>query len=367
MNKSDLRRNNYLLNGSLVKNGYDWWWHNFTGKHYKTGEEKSFYIEYFVINPKISPDEIVLGQSDEHAIPSYVMINAGAWGKDKKQLHQFYPTNKLNFDKDKLHILVNDSVLTETHIVGSCQATEEEASKKEYMTDSGKMEWNLKIEKKIAYNVGYGAGKLFRLLNAFEMYWHAEGIKALYEGHVILDGEKYIVEKETSYGYADKNWGKDFTSPWLWISSCHLVSNFTNSKLENSAIEIGGGRPKIFGLSIKQKILIGIYYEGEMLEFNFSKFWKRSSVDFSFSETPTSAIWKVNAINNNYKIQLYLECKIEDMLEINYEAPNGKKLHNHLLNGGTGTGNIKIFKKDNTLIDDIAIFNAGCEYGEFDN
>ena len=49
----------------------------------------------------------------------------------------------------------------------------------------------------------------------------------------------------------------------------------------------------------------------------------------------------------------------------NVEAPNGKKLHNHLLNGGTGTGNIKILKKDNTLIDDILIYNAGCEYGEF--
>ncbi len=366
MNKSDLKRNNYRLKGPLAKKGYDWWWHSFTGKHHKTGEEKSFYIEYFVINPEISPDKIVFGQNSDKAIPSYVMMNAGVWGKQKKQLHQFYPTQQLAYDKNYLKIRVNDCTLTETHIVGSIEAKEEQSNNKEYMTDSGKMTWDLKVDKQIAYNVGYGAGRVMRLLHAFEMYWHAEGIKTLYEGHVLLDGERYIVDKETSFGYADKNWGKDFTSPWLWISSCHLVSKMTNRQLHNSAIELGGGRPKIFGLPIKEKILIGIYYEGEMIEFNFSKFWKKSRVKFIFEETETKAVWKVKASNKEHKIKLTLECNLEDMLEINYEAPNGSKQHNHLLNGGTGRGYMKIYSKDNTLIDDIAIFNAGCEYGEFD-
>ncbi len=54
------------------------------------------------------------------------------------------------------------------------------------------------------------------------------------------------------------------------------------------------------------------------------------------------------------------------MLFINYEAPNGKKLHNHLWNGGNGYGEIKLYKKDGTLIDHVKIENAGCEYGEYD-
>lgn len=66
---------------------------------------------------------------------------------------------------------------------------------------------------------------MFRKLQLFEMFWHAEGMKTAYEGEVIWNGKKYIVTPETSYGYADKNWGKDFTSPWVWLSSNNLTSN----------------------------------------------------------------------------------------------------------------------------------------------
>ena len=41
--------------------------------------------------------------------------------------------------------------------------------------------------------------------------------------------------------YHEKNWGKDFTSPWVWISSCNLTSELTGKKLENSVFDIGGG------------------------------------------------------------------------------------------------------------------------------
>ena len=43
------------------------------------------------------------------------------------------------------------------------------------------------------------------------MYWHAQGVKTEYSGTVTLDGEEYVVLPEKSYGYADKNWGSDFT------------------------------------------------------------------------------------------------------------------------------------------------------------
>ena len=55
------------------------------------------------------------------------------------------------------------------------------------------------------------------------------------------------------------------------------------------------------------------------------------------------------------------------MLLLNYEAPNGKKLHNRLWNGGNGCGEIKLMKKHGALIDYIKMENAGCEYGEYDD
>ena len=39
MNKSDLKRNYYMLKGPLAKKGYDWWWHSLTAYDKETGED----------------------------------------------------------------------------------------------------------------------------------------------------------------------------------------------------------------------------------------------------------------------------------------------------------------------------------------
>ena len=57
------------------------------------------------------------------------------------------------------------------------------------------------------------------------------------------------------------------------------------------------------------------------------------------------------------------------MLFVNYESPDGAKRHNRLWNGGTGRGRLQFYEKcgrDYVLVDDIAVANAGCEYGEYD-
>ena len=164
----------------------------------------------------------------------------------------------------------------------------------EWMCQNGEMSWNLKIDKKVAFNVGYGAGKLFRKIQLFEMFWHAEGMKTAYSGEDIWNGEKYMVSPETCYGYSDKSWGKDFTSPWVWLSSNNLTSKITGKKLTDST------------------------------------------------------------------------CEKKDMLLVNYEAPNGKKLHNRLWNGGNGKGIVKLYR-GKKLIDEVICENVGCEYGEYDS
>ncbi|MDY3274813.1 MAG: tocopherol cyclase family protein [Agathobacter sp.] len=119
-------------------------------------------------------------------------------------------------------------------------------------------------------------------------------MKTAYSGEVIWSGEKYIVSPETCYGYSDKNWGKDFTSPWVWLSSNNLTSKITGKKLTD------------------------------------------------------------------------ITCEKKDMLLVNYEAPNGKKLHNRLWNGGNGKGIVKLYR-GKKLIDEVICENVGCEYGEYDS
>lgn len=373
ISRDNRRKNLYMLRGLGRKNSYDWWWHSFTGYSKRTGEPKSFFIEYFIINPSLSPKVIQFGKPFENTKkehkPSYIMIKAGAWEKKAKQIHNFYPVSALSFNKHKLELNVGNCSLTETNLSGSVSLSVSDAlNHPEYMSNSGTMSWNLSADKLIPFNVGYGTSGLFRSFWLFEMYWHALGVKTMYSGSVTYDGEEYTVTPQRSFGYADKNWGRDFTNPWLWLSSCSLISLISGKRLKNSCFDIGGGRPKILGKAFKKELLFFFYHEGKTYEFNFSKFWKKSTVKYSVSQTNDLLHWSVTAQDKKNFIDVDVYCKKKDMLLMNYTSPNGLRLHTKLWNGGTGYGEIRLYKKVKRNLETIEhahVENCGCEYGEY--
>ena len=379
-NHPDINRDAFMLHGELAKEGYDWWWHSFTGRDKETGEEKAFFIEFFTINPELGEEEPVFGQLPENKKagkrPSYLMVKAGAWGEDAVQLHRFFGW-KSGISVSELvpfQISADECFLSETRTMGRVELSQEEVdAHPEYMCDAGQMIWDLKIDKKIAFNVGYGAGKALRDLDAFEMFWHAQGMKTIYEGKVFYNGREYEVTPETCYGYADKNWGKDFTSPWVWLSSNNLTSKISGKKLLDSAFDIGGGRPKVGHIALERKLLSAFWYEGQAIEFNFSKFWTLTRTEFKGTETDDQIIWDVMQETPLHKMEVHITCEKKDMLLVNYESPDGAKRHNRLWNGGNGVGVIKLYEKTLSvsdmfewkLMDEIEAKNIGCEYGEY--
>ncbi|MGE5454932.1 MAG: tocopherol cyclase family protein [Methylocystaceae bacterium] len=373
MAKRVLEKNYFMLKGELAKKGYDWWWHSFTGYDQETGEMRPFFIEYFVINPALGGKDPILGQLPENKAvgnrPSYVMIKAGCWGSEPTQIHNFFGINELQENPDLLEIRVGHNYLSETQLIGSVEVTDEECQDHpEYMCNSGTMSWELKIDKKITYDVGYGTSPFMRKLNAFEMFWHVQGMRSNYTGKVVFNGRTYDIIPEKSYGYADKNWGADFTSPWLWLNSNNLVSKINGQELLNSSFDAGGGRPRAFGITFDRKILIGMYYEGELFEYNFSKPWLRSNVEFAGSEDDDYVYWQIRAKNKDSWLEVDFKCLKTTMLHVNYEAPDGFKRHNKLWNGGMGEGEIKLYRNQGQtkqLIDHLVCKNAGCEYGEY--
>ncbi len=136
---------------------------------------------------------------------------------------------------------------------------------------------------------------------------------------------EYVVRKEDCYGYSDKNWGKDFTSPWVWLSSNNLVSKISGRRLCNSVFDIGGGRPKIGFIPLNRKLLSAFYIEGKEYEFNFSKFWTFTRTKFASHETSEEILWRVEQKTWRNKVVVEVSCMKEDMLLINYESPDGKK------------------------------------------
>lgn len=370
----DVSRDAFMLKGNLAECGYDWWWHSFTGRDAETGEEKGFFIEFFTCNPAQGGAEPIFGQLPENRrkdiMPSYLMVKAGAWGEDAVQLHRFFGWEQVEIDDSvPFHIIAGDCLLTEMATEGRIKLSQSEVdAHPEWMCDAGEMAWKLKIRKQIAFNVGYGASKPLRDSGAFEMFWHAEGMKTYYEGEVVFGGRRYMVQPENCYGYADKNWGSNFTSPWVWLSSNHLISKRTGKELKNSVFDIGGGRPKIGRLALDRKLLGAFYYEGENYEFNFSKFWTLTHTEFDCHETENQIVWHVVQETPLHRMETDITCQKKDMLLVNYEAPDGTKRHNRLWNGGNGQGIVKLYKrhpKEYELIDEVMAFNIGCEYGEY--
>ena len=381
MNKSDLKRNYFMLTGKFARKGYDWWWHNFTGINEETGEERTFFVEYFCCNPSLTFNQEdsgpVLGQLPENKAkskrPSYVMIKAGWWGQDAVQLHRFISWDNVELSNDAnsgFYFKAADCFASETILRGLVEVSAEDAeAHPEYMCGSGSMEWEFTVDKKVAFNVGYGAGSLFRKLKAFEMYWHAQGMKSQFSGTVVANGQRYAIKPESSFGYADKNWGSDFTSPWVWLSSNDLKSKITGKKLENSVFDIGGGRPVAFGVALERKLLADFWYEGKSYEFNFSKFWTGCKTVFDCKEEDDKIIWHVRQENKTAIMVSDIVCDKANMLLVNYEAPDGSKKHNRLWNGGAGIGTVKLYSKsagkEPVLKDEIEAKHIGCEWGEY--
>ena len=363
-----------MLHGPLAHRGYDWWWHSFTAQDAETGEDKPFFIEFFIINPALAENEPVFGQLPENRAagkrPSYLMVKAGCWGEGRCQLHRFFPLRSVRIHGEAPYkVEAGDCLASETALKGSVSvAPEDAAAHPDWMCDPGEMSWDLTLDKQIAFNVGYGASKPLRDAEAFAMYWHAEGMKTAFSGSVICNGRKYIVTPEKSFGYADKNWGRDFTSPWVWLASSCLKSKLTGKYLENSAFDIGGGRPKIYFVPLDRRLLGAFCCEGKEYDFNFSHVWLNVKTEFAFEEREDEVCWRVRQENKFAAMETEVFCRKADMLLVNYEAPDGSKRHNRLWNGGNGRGTVKLYDRvdgELRLTDEIEASHIGCEYGEY--
>lgn len=366
------KRNAGFLKGTYGKKGYDWWWHSFVAKDRITGELQPFYIEYYFINPKLAKDSVVLGQEKWNKLagnrPGYALLKCGTWAENRAvQLHNFYPMSESAFDKKKLSVHIGKSTLTETSLSGQVIVSESQASNPAWLSNAGEMSWDLKVEKKLTYDVGYGAGAFFRMLKAFKMYWHVEGMLSEFKGTVTYNGRVFDVDPVYSFGYQDKNWGVDYTNPWVWLN-CNNLKNKAGEQMQQTSLDVGGGRPVVFGIPFNKKILVAFYYKGKLYEYNFSKFWKKSKTSLNCYTDNQFVYWKIDAINKNSKLEIDFKCPKNKMLKVNYENPKGEYNHINLWNGGHAEGTIKLYHKSNKkwiLQDELTGSLGGCEYGEY--
>lgn len=368
------RRNAYMLGGALGNHGYDWWWHSLVGVHAETRERRPFFIEYYVVNPALGGAAPILGQLPEHQAsgvkPAYAMLKAGAWGEGVAvQIHNFYGIDDFLADPKRMNVQIGPHSATETQLQGAVElSTADAEAHPEYMSGAGSMSWNLQAEKVLTYSVGPGASRPMRALKAFAMFWHVQGMLTRYEGEIMFNGETYVVSPETSTGYQDKNWGCDYTNPWLWLNCNNLVSRSSGKRLKRTSLDVGGGQPVLFGRHLPRRLLIAFYHEGRLYEFNFSKLHTRPRQAFSVSADEDRMRWQIVASTHRAKIEIDFSCPKDHMLLMNYENPSGRKNHTQLWNGGHASGVVRLYRRQGrefALIDTFDGELGGCEYGEY--
>lgn len=358
-------RNMYMLKGPLKRKGYDWWRHFFTGVNKQTGEQKAFFIEYFIINPSRSQQKVITGKNGENR-PSYVAVKAGTYGRDACQINNFFPVEELHKSKHHLELSVGQCCLSETVLAGKVETSQQDVLvHPEYMSDAGSIAWNLKLVKKLPNIHSKFTNWFARNLRHSDMYWHTQGMKTEYTGFIIFNGVEYTVTPERSYGSCDKFWGKNLKKPWIWFSSNHLVSQMNGQSLKNSAMNAGECYPDRFGK--KRKILVSIVLEGEKYDFISNGSSSKNTVNYSFFENNDNLHFSMTASNKNNLVDIDLFCPKAEAQALMRENPAGINFFQKVWTCGNANGKFKLFKKNKKaleLLEDAKIYNCGFEYCE---
>lgn len=348
----------------VKKNGFQVWRHCFTGFNKLTGEALSFFIEFYVLNPSLYPKETVLGQlklkdrKNKDKCPSYVLVKAGAYGKVRKQIHQFYPAENFKITRKKFLLRIGDNILTDTELKGGVSMLRDNSFSPELMSDYGEMKWNLQLQKIMSFNINHSIS----VKGKSKLKWHLPGLKTQYAGAVMLDGQEYVVYPQKSFGFTDCLWGKDFPSPWMHLAGCNLVSQISGKRLMHSAFASCG----FFGGKNNKKIMVCFNHEGEEFTFNNKGFSKKNAVSFVYTENDGIAHWTVSAQNKKALVDIELYAEKNEMLAMNYENPLGQKKYNELLANGNSYGEIRLYKKVKKsleIIEQAQIENAYTLYG----
>ncbi|MGN0728908.1 hypothetical protein [Treponema sp.] len=384
-----IRRNEKLqLKGSLKKNGFDRWRLVTNAVSSVSGEEKTFFIEFYAVNPALSPKECVLGfknrfnksaedfqyvlagsetaknfTSQVFVPPSFFMVKAGILSVSATHINSYFPSEILSQKKSEFIVCapqedLADCILSRDSTSGSIAMTDEELRQHpEYMGNAGTMSWNLNFTRSISFNSDY---------RAKDMNWTVLGGKTDFSGTITLNGEEFAVNPRNSFGYYDKIWGRDFSSPYFHLSSSNFISEISGGLLESSAFAVQGEH--------KGKVSVLVSIEGKNIEFYAGRM-KKNQVSYDCQEMNGQEgqglvlHWSVSVHNRKYVIDIDIFCGTKEMSLRDFESPAGGRKVMRILASGSGTGKFKLYKKmgkNLELLEQADISKCICEYGNLE-
>ncbi len=372
------------LKGSLKKEGFDRWRLVTSGISDITGEEKTFSFEFYVLNPSVSPKEVVLGfksrLSDDFqnaiagslaaknssteilVVPSYVMVRAGVTSKNPIQVNAYYPADDVDFYSKEAILSVDakkykECILSDTYTRGSVSVEKAQIeSAPEIMGNAGSISWDLKFS--------YGSQVPFRYARR-NFSWELLCGKVDFSGKITLNGEDFVVDRKKSFGYFDKNYGKSFVSPFLHLSSSCLLSGISGKILENSYFAVQG--------DFQKKLSVAICLENRkiLLRADGPRNYKVSydCREIQGSDGKNKLHWSVSFTNRKYIVDIDVFADTKDLFIKRYEIPEGKRTLMSVLSSGAGYGKFSIYRRKNKsleLLEQVETTRCVAEYGNIE-
>lgn len=364
MHRKDPNRNTYISYESRPRKGVDVWWYSFYAQNEKTNQTSPFFISYILFNYNANTNEIICKSSKNKTKPSYVMIQVGKIDSQKKILHQIFPINQLTRNMFNLERKIGEHIsFSEGLLKGKITNVSNAQSESPFPSSNGSCDWEIHVNKNMSFNLGFITSYLFEKLNfnIFDMLWHAEGIKSYFEGYINFQDERYIISPHTSYGYCDKHWGRRFPLEWIWSTSWNLKSKITKQQLKNSALIVGGGKFRFPILQKrKRRLIVSFYHENRNIEFSFLKFWGYKKLNYKAEIINDEYHLDIHGKNKELRVHIDIYAKINQFIKIDYQSPlNCNEIYS-VFHSGNGYGTIKLYDKQNRILDDIEIVTAHC-------
>lgn len=382
VDKKQLKAIKYGFNGSKKKFGINYWRFIFNGVQDGNGAEQIFFLELEMINPWISPNEVQLGfkphikiteddlqyalagtqaaqniQTEDIVQPSYCVIRIGMLGQTSKQLCYYFPIKKAICSNKPFSFSIDNKYFTDSGTGGFISISEEYiTAHPECLCESGYVKWDLTYEINKSFLDGYTT-KVDK--------WFPCGLRTDFSGKISFNGVDYSVTPQKSYGYMERYFGKTLPEIWFHISSNSLTSEITGKSLLCSSFTTQG----VFD----NKLAFVGSFEGLDIYFNDINSKKSNiiwdCVQMPECDEPESNMlhWTASFDTKNWIIDFDIFCKITELYHRTFELPLGSRKVLNLLEGATGYGEIKLYKRNGASLEQIehaTLSKVICEFGQ---
>ena len=150
-----------------------------------------------------------------------------------------------------------------------------------------------------------------------------------FSGRIVVDGRDILLEDEP--GCQSHLWGRKHVDDWVWVHSNAF------EKQPGTVFEGLAARPRRAGRTLPPIQSLYLRHRGEEHRFvrlRFAEQWKRKL---------GMGYWSFSAMNTRVYIEGAAQCRLRDMLQAEYEDPDGERLY--CLNSEVANLRIRLFKR----------------------